>query len=62
MRSNPHTDTTNQADWFINYYTHTRRRLGTDSVDASLIELIKILSRWNGNVNMIASWYLLENV
>lgn len=33
--------------------THTYRRFGTESVDASLMELIKTLSRWNGIVNMI---------
>lgn len=34
--------------------THTCRRFGTNRIDASLMELIKILSRWNGIVNMIA--------
>lgn len=39
--------------------THTCRRFDTISVDASLIVLSKLLSRWNGNVNMIAIWLLL---
>lgn len=34
--------------------THTYRRFGPDSVDASLMELDNILSRWNGIVDIIA--------